>query len=178
MLSPASTHGNPVEHCCENKIVLEIKIHPHSIEMALPWDCICYGCLMLPMAPPWHSPMSSVTSVNQSHSYQSLRTSPALRGLTPCPWRWSAKQPRSLLYFVSQEHSYLHTFVVPCSQPRPQPFPDPPFLIISPASSVVFVYKVMYLLVWFDSLIINLGQLLPNFCCLFPSLSPHARLGA
>ena len=40
MSSPASTHGNPVEHRRENKIVLEIEIRPRAIGMALPWDCI------------------------------------------------------------------------------------------------------------------------------------------
>ena len=40
MLSPTSTHGKPVEHRRENKIVLEIEIRPRSIGMGLPWDCI------------------------------------------------------------------------------------------------------------------------------------------
>ena len=40
MLSPASTHGKPVEHRRENKITLEIEIRPRSIGMELPWDCI------------------------------------------------------------------------------------------------------------------------------------------
>src|SRR5258706_12600344 len=40
MSSPASTHGKPVEHRRENKIVLEIEIRPRSIEMELPWDCV------------------------------------------------------------------------------------------------------------------------------------------
>ena len=40
MSSPPSTHGKPVEHRRENKIVLEIEIRPRSIGMELPWDCI------------------------------------------------------------------------------------------------------------------------------------------
>ena len=40
MSTPASTHGNSVEHRRENKIVLEIEIRPRSIGMELPWDCI------------------------------------------------------------------------------------------------------------------------------------------
>ena len=40
MPSPASTHGNPVEHRRENKIMLEIGIRPRSIGTELPWDCI------------------------------------------------------------------------------------------------------------------------------------------
>jgi len=40
MSSPASTHGKPVEHRRENKIVFEIDIRPGSIGLELPWDCI------------------------------------------------------------------------------------------------------------------------------------------
>ena len=40
MLTPASAHGNPVEHRRENKIVLEIEIRRRSVGMELPWDCI------------------------------------------------------------------------------------------------------------------------------------------
>jgi len=40
MSSPASTHGTPVEHRRENKIVLEIEIRPRSMGLELPWDCI------------------------------------------------------------------------------------------------------------------------------------------
>ena len=40
MSTPASAHGNPVEHRRENKIVLEIEILPRSIDMQLPWDYI------------------------------------------------------------------------------------------------------------------------------------------
>ena len=40
MSSPASTHGKPVEHRRENKIVLEIEIRPRSVGVELPWGCI------------------------------------------------------------------------------------------------------------------------------------------
>ena len=40
MLSPSSTHGNPVEHRRDTRIILEIEIRPRSIGADLPWDCI------------------------------------------------------------------------------------------------------------------------------------------
>jgi hypothetical protein len=44
MSNPAPTHGKPVEHRRENRIVLEIEIRPRSVGTEIPWGCIRIPC--------------------------------------------------------------------------------------------------------------------------------------
>jgi hypothetical protein len=90
MLSPAPTDENLVEHRRDAQVILEIEIHPRSIGVNLPWNCI--------RIPQTKSVRRSVTGNKKALDFR-LEVQGAKTG-TPCNYlchRCTLREPQTFL---------------------------------------------------------------------------------